>query len=220
MKKILVITLLILFISGCSTTYNLEIGNDSFKENINIKIDKTEIPDESLYEEVESDDQITPFLEGEQPAFFKKRGKNYNKKVIYYDDYIDVNLSYNYTSKEFYDANSMNSCFEKFEFDDEENYYIHVYGEFYCLYADEIQINIKTNNKVIRSNSNSVDGNVYTWIINNYNKDDVNIELEVAKGFPWKSIIKYVIIIGLALTVFLGVSYYFVKRNKKNNSID
>lgn len=220
MKKILFIIPLILLISGCSSTYNLEIGNDSFKEDIDIKIDKTEIPSESLYEEIETDDQITPFLEENHYAFFSKKDKYYNKKVIYYDDYIDVNLSYNYSSSQFKDANSLNSCFENFIFDDGESYYIHVYGNFYCLYADEFIVNIKTNNKVIRSNATSVEGNIYTWIINNDNKYDVDIELEVSKGFPWKNIIKYTIILGSIVIVVFGAIYYVYNKNKRTNSID
>lgn len=220
MKKILFIIPLILFISGCSSTYNLEIGNNSFKENIEIKFDKTEIPNESLYEDIETDDQITPFLEEDHHAFFSKKDKYYNKKVIYYDNYIDVNLSYDYSSSEFKDANSLNSCFENFIFDDEENYYIHVYGNFYCLYTDEFSINIKTNNKVLRSNATSVEGNIYTWKINNDNKHDVDIELEISKGFPWKIIIKYTIIIGLIIVVVFGAIYYIYNKNKRTNSID
>ena len=220
MKKILFIIPLILFISGCSSTYNLEIGNDSFKENINIKFDKAEIPTESTYGEIEIDDQITPFLEEKHSAFFSKKNKYYDKKVVYYDDHIDVNLSYNYKSNEFKDANSLNSCFENFIFDDQENYYIHVYGEFYCLYSDEININIKTDNKVIRSNAISVDGNIYTWKINNDNKQEIDIEIEVSKGFPWKTIIKYIIIVVLSFIVLFAAYSYIYNKNKKNNLID
>ena len=219
MKKMLFLVPLILFISGCSSTYNLEIGNDSFKENINIKFDKTEIPSESIYEEIETDDQITPFLEEEHSAFFSKKNKYYEKKVVYYDDYIDVNLSYDYSSSEFKDANSLNSCFENFIFDDEDSYYIHVYGTFYCLYSDEISINIKTDNKVIRSNAVSVEGNVYTWKINSENINEIDIELEVSKGFPWKNIIKYAIIGGLILVTMFSFIYYIYNKNKKNNLI-
>ena len=220
MKKILFIIPIILFISGCSSTYNLEIGNDSFKENINIKFNKTEIPSESLYDEIEKDDQITPFLEEEHSAFFSKKDKYYDKKVIYYDDYIDVNLSYDYKATEFKDANSLNSCFENIIYYDTDSYYIYVYGEFYWLYTDEISINIKTDNNVIRSNATSVEGNIYTWRINNENKEDVDIELEVSKGFPLKKIVKYTIIVGLGLVFIFVVIYYIYNKNKKNNSID
>lgn len=223
MKKLLFIIILILFISGCSSTYNLEIANDSFKENINLKFDKNEIPSESFVEDIEDieiDDQITPIIKEEQSAFFSVKNKYYNKKVLYYDNYIDVNLSYEFTENEFKDSNSLNSCFENFIFDNMDSYYIHVYGNFYCLYSDEISISIKTDNKVIRSNATSVDENIYTWKINQDNKQDIDIELEVSKGFPWKSIIRYSIIIGLSLIVLFIIVYCIYNKNRKNNSID
>lgn len=220
MKKILFLIPLVLIISGCSSTYNLEIGNDSFKEQINMNFDKTQIPSEYIDEEIEIDDQITPLLEDEISAFFSENNKYYKKNINYYDDYVDVKLSYNYSASEFKDSNSLNSCFESVIFDDKDSYYIHVYGNFYCLYSDEVTINIKTDNKVIRSNATSVNGNIYTWKINNDNKEEVDIEFEVSKGFPWKSIIKYSIITGLSLVVLFVIVYYIYNKNKKNNSID
>ena len=46
MKKIFLI-LFVLLVSGCTTNYNLEISENSFKESIDIKINKSEIPTET-----------------------------------------------------------------------------------------------------------------------------------------------------------------------------
>ena len=56
--------------------------------------------------------------------------------------------------------------------------------------------------------------------INNDNKYDVDIELEVSKGFPWKNIIKYTIILGSIIIVVFGAIYYVYNKNKRTNSID
>lgn len=219
MKKIVFFIVLFL-VCGCSANYNLEISNDSFKENINIMIDKSQIPEKSKYEGIETDDRITPFLKKEHSALISDEKAYYDKKVIYYDNYIDVNMKYNYNSNEFKDSNLLNLCFDDFVFDDKDSYYIHVFGNFYCLYGEEVNINIKTNNKVIRSNSTSVDGNVYTWKINFANATDVDIEFEVSKGFPWKVVLKYTVIVLIVLIVSgLGI-YYIYKKNRENNSID
>lgn len=219
MKKIIFL-ILILLVSGCTSNYNLEISNDSFKENINIKIDKDLIPTESTQENIELDDPITPFLEGKQSALFSNEKVYYKKKVTYYDDYVDVTMKYNYTSNKFKDSNSLNLCFDDFVFEDDDTYYIHAYGTFYCLYTEDININIKTNNKVIKSNADSINGNVHTWIINSSNYNNVNIEFEVDKGFPWKKVLIY----GSTIIVVVGgISYsiyYIYNKNKKNNSIN
>lgn len=221
MKKIIFLIIFILFVCGCEANYNLEISNNSFKESINIVIDKTEMPSETIYEEIETDDQITPFLENEYSAFFSKHNSNYEKKVTHFDDYIDVKMNYDYKEEEFSDANSLNSCFENFIFDYKDNsYYIHAYGNFYCLYNEQLNINIKTDNKVIKSNSTNIVGNTYIWVIDKSNMNDIDIEFEVSKGFPWKSLIKYSSITILLFAIVIGIIYYVKKLNKKNNEVN
>jgi len=219
MKKI-VFLLLILLVSGCTSNYELEISNDSFKENISVVINKDEIPSKPVNETIETDDQITPFLENKYSALFSNEKAYYKKKVAYYGDYINVNMKYNYNLEEFKDSNSLNLCFEEFVFENEETYYIHAYGNFYCLYTNEININIKSNNKVIKNNATSVNGNIYTWTINDSNSNNVNIEFEVEKGFSWNKILRYGIIVTIILTVIFSAIYYIYIKRKKNNSID
>ena len=81
-------------------------------------------------------------------------------------------------------------------------------------------INIRTNNKVINSNAESINGNVHTWEINSLNSNNVNIEFEVSKGFPWKNVILYAsIVIGVVLLISCFI-YFIYNKNKKNNSIN
>ena len=62
-------------------------------------------------------------------------------------------MSYTYDPLEFSDSNSLNMCFENFEYELEEKYYIHASGTFYCAYSDQVKINIKTRNKVLYFNN-------------------------------------------------------------------
>lgn len=221
MKKIIFLLLFILFACGCEANYNLEISNNSFKENVDIIINKNEIPSQSTHEEIESDDQITPFLENKYSAFFSNDKSYYEKKVTYFDDYIDVKMNYDYKENEFGDSTSLNRCFENFIFDHTDNsYYIHAYGEFYCLYTDVLNINVKTDNKVIKSNSTNIDGNTYTWVVDESNINDIDIEFEVSKGFPWKSLMKYSAITILLLVIVVAIIYYIKNLNKKNNEVN
>ena len=221
MKKTIFLILFILFMCGCEANYNLEISNDSFKENINIIIDENEIPSQSTNEEIETDDQITPFLEDKYSALFSDEKAYYEKKVTYFDNYINVKMDYDYGEQEFNDSNSLNRCFENFIFDYEGNsYYIHAYGEFYCLYSEDLHVNIRTDNKVIKSNSTNIDGNTYTWIIDKSNIDDIDIEFEVNKGIAWKAIIRYSLIIILLLVLICSMVCYIKNLNKKNNEVN
>lgn len=216
MKKILILLLLIL-LCGCTSSYNLEISNDSFKESINMYIDKSIIPT-TTQDGIELDDQVTPFLKNKYSAFFSNESAFYNKKVNELDDAYEVNMDYKYDEKNFKDANSLNSCFSNFIYESNKNYYIHAYGEFLCLYSDEFKISIKTKNKVIRHNADSVNGNVYTWNINQDNVLNTDIEFRVEKGMSKATFIYYV-----AGTIFLGAliisSIWILYKKRKENKI-
>ncbi len=214
MKKLIILLLLTFLLAGCTSKYNLEISNNSFKEDINAVIKKDEIPKDSKYSDIELDDQITPFLKNEYPALFSKPDALYKKKVTYFDDYINVDMNYKYTAEEFENSNSLRLCFEDYEYLYDDTYYIHASGTFYCLYTDEMDINIKTHNKVIDHNADSVNGNVYTWHINGSNVNDVNILFEVKKGIELQKIVSY-LIIGIILAVLVAVSCILLRKNSK-----
>lgn len=214
MKKWIFLVLALL-LTGCSAEYNLEISNDSFKEKIVSYIDKSEIPTEQI-EDIEIDDPITPFLNNKYSALYSKDTAYYNKKVIDLENQYKVEMKYNYTAKDFSDSNSLKLCFENYEFDYEDNYYIAGYGNFMCLYSDEININIKTKNKVINHNADSVNGNVYTWVINKENADNVNIEIEIEKGFNYRKLIYPAVIIGIIILLITIIIAILNKRKKVN----
>ena len=140
MKKIILL-FIILFASGCTAEYNLEIKNNSFDEKINIIIDKDEIPNNPYPEEIETDNQIESLLENEYSALFSNDKAYYKKDVVETTNYINVDLNYNYTANEFKDSNSLNLCFDKFEFyNGDDSYYINASGVFYCLWSKNLNL--------------------------------------------------------------------------------
>ena len=217
MKKIILI-LFVLLVTGCTTNYNLEISENSFKESIDIKINKNEILTEPDPEGIEVDDPITPFLSSKDPVFFTNSNIYYNKIVQDLGEYYIVNMNYEYNPADFKNSNSLNMCFDNFKFNDEKNYYIHAYGTFYCLYSDNMTINIKTNNKVLKNNADSVDGNVYTWKIDNNNKNNVDIEFEVTKKVSYTDIF-ITILLAVIIISLIGFVIYILKNKKRSNEI-
>lgn len=219
MKKI-ILFFLIIFISGCTSEYNLTIENNSFKENINISINKNLIPEQSTISGVETDDSITPFLEEPTPAFFSQYDKYYEKKVEDKGNYYDINLKYNYTFDEFKGASSLKTCFEKIKISGEDIYYINLKGMFYCLYSDSVDIKIKTNNDVINHNADRKEGNTYIWNIHSGNANNVDILFEVSKDIKNKSIILEISIV-VGLLIILGIVLNIIKKkNKENNNFE
>ncbi len=218
MKKIFII-FTILLLCGCSATYNLEISNDSFKENVSIFFDK-ESTEVSNYEDIESDDKITPYINNDYSALVNKKD-NYKKKVIDGDNYTNVILDYKYNEKTFENSNLLNNCFENFSFVNKKTYLIKTSGMFYCLYEDqdEVTINIKTNNKVLQSNETSKTGNVYTWKINSSNVNNTDIVFEVEKGFPMKKFLIYFAIVSLSAFIIIVLLTLILNKRKRNNEI-
>jgi len=219
MKKILIVFMFFL-VCGCSVDYNLEISNNSFKENIDVKISKSEIPDKSTNDGVEVDDQITPFINESTPSIFGVDDKFYNKNISETDEYFDINLKYDYTFDEFKNAYSIKSCFENVEILGEDVYYINLSGIFYCLYSDSVDIKIKTNNEVIKHNAQKQDGNTYIWNIHNGNVNNVDILFEVSKDIKNKNLIMEILIIVSLLTVLGIVVLIIKKKNKENNRFE
>ena len=216
MKKIFTIVLFCLVLCGCSTTYNLEIDGNRLKESINVKIDKSLIPPQYDNIEVESDNQITPFLENDTPVFFDNSDINYNKIIQETYEFYDVELSYIYDFNSFQNSNTLNTCFEDFEINLDDDYYIHALGNFYCAYTDETIINIKTKNKVLYNNADKVVGNTYTWIINSRNKNNVDIELKISKKSIYFDYLFYIVIAVLFVALIFFINY--IKTERKNNN--
>lgn len=207
---------LILICCGCSANYSLSISNDSFKENININTVNPSTKEQ--IDDIESDDQLTPLFE-EKISALANKNSFYKKNIINNGEYSNIILDYEYNENNFGNSKLLNDCFEKFVFNKKDNYYIHAYGKFYCYYDEDIIIRINTDNEVVKTNSNSVDGNTYTWVISNENVDKVDIEFEVKKGFPLKKVITYSAIILGSIFIVSVSTFLILKRQEKSNEI-
>lgn len=213
MKRYFLILLLIVFISGCSSSYNLFISDDNFKEEIYTNFEDVVIYDASPG--IERDDQVTPFIENDQYPFKNNRDIIYQKNVS--DDRKNVELKYNFKPEEFNQASSMNLCFDDVDYKYNKEYFeFNLSGSFYCLYSDEIDINIITNNKVLSNNADSVKGNIYTWKINSNNVDNVSIQIKIKRYEKYQYLFLCVVIFILIGSIIVGYRI-FKKRNQERN---
>ena len=220
MKKVFLLLLLI-FLCGCTSNYNLKISNNKFEEKIEIVVPNysyyyEEVIDPETGAVVEDDNQLKSFLDEDTKSLFSK-DVNYNKKVKYFDDYAEVHMNYTYSEKEFSDSNSLKLCFDDAIFENSKNYYIHASGRFYCLYSDKLDIVINTKNKVVSNNADRVEGNNYIWTITDDNKGNVDIEFEVEKS---SSKIIIIIVYVLVLSIIVFGLIYLIKFAKQKSAIN
>ena len=217
-KNIFILIGFIFLITGCSSEYNLEFSNDIIKEHTIVTIKDSEIPSKSSTGEL--DDRITPFIENDQYPFYGKYDKVYKKKVTKKGDTTTVVLDYTFSHDDFKNSTVYKGCFKSSDLTEtNDGYSLHMHGSFYCLYGDELTINIKTNNIVLEHNADKVSGNVYTWIINKDNMTDTNIKMEISKKNRYTKYIGYTIVIILVIGLCVG-GYFVYKRFKDRDSIN
>lgn len=216
MKKILLIMLTMLFLTGCTVNYNLEIDGDNLNEVITGNVTKKE------YEVKETDNGenlIYALFNNDQNALFDEESP-YLRTLEDKGKTIDYNFSYLYNYN-FDRSTIINTCFEYHMVDETEDYYyIKLSGKFYCMYSDKININVTSNNAVLENNAMKVDGNVYSWVIK---KDkDADILLNVSKKMKHSDNNKLKVmntfqIIGLVVLVVLCIITIFLYKKKNRN---
>lgn len=218
MKKIIVVLISLLLLTGCTIDYNLVIDKDSIKETITGTAYKEE------YEVREEDsglnlfytyinDDINPLISGDGL---------YTKDINEIDN--GINYKYDFIYKNNYDKSKIiNSCFENSNVKETDTYYsIELSGEFYCLYSDKININVISNYVVLENNAKEVNGNKYSWVIDD--SSNVNIFLNISKEIKYEEPSKTKFIstfqlVGLIIFAVLTGITYFLYRKKNSGKV-
>jgi Prokaryotic membrane lipoprotein lipid attachment site. len=213
MKKILIAFLVLLVLTGCSSTYTLEINDDVLYENVELSIDESKI---NSHDNVENLDALKT---AEIPSTIDDKIK-FTKKINTQGDITNIKLSANYTKEQYETSRALNSCFSnKIYLNEEDSLYIKVYGKYLCGYDEKgtTTIKITSKNKVLQHNASYVKGDEYVWNINDKNKNDVDIYIHIGQKTVLEteengsSAVVYVVIGVVVLLV--GALIFFV--NKK-----
>ena len=213
MKKIVLLFMFTILLTGCSCDYELNISDDKVVENVDI----------SLPYSMDSDDR-SKFLEYtkvDNLAVVGGLDNPYYDMSAKADNYGDVyNFNYSYDKEHpIKNARTMQSCFEKYKVEETSSYYMFVFrGEFKCKYKfDDVNITVKTNNEVPKHNSTDYDEKegVYRWKIDSSNASDVDIKLLVQKDkYPEKIkeqsnnlFINIFLIVGILVSIVGGIIF-------------
>lgn len=221
MKKVFIIILLLFFATGCDVEYNLKIDADSYAENININL-----PQETGFKNM-----IKKMSTVKQISYID----NSNKKNYYqtgsFNDY-SLNYNYNFDSDTILKSQAINRCYNIVGIEDNEDgksmtFYTNTI--FKCLYIDGRQvidkatINITTPLKVLESNADKVEGNKYTWVIDETNFENKPISIKMEKPKTVDDGKQSLIIVIISLIVITGISYivyrFLRRKHIKRNEI-
>ena len=214
--KYIFLIIILLFISGCTTTYELEIDGDNLKEKITTYIYDGDREADRI-DSGEDGNRLDAFINSDQYPFFETYDHVYKKKVSKESDFEKVVLTYDYEISDFENSNALYYCFESSKVTEkDESYNIKASGYFYCKYINKnIDIIINSKNKVIKHNADEVDGHNYIWHITKDNFKDTSINIEVAKKSNENYFLPIIVLLIIVIVVIGSIIYVFIK--KKNN---
>lgn len=221
MKYLKYLLLLLVFcLTGCDVTYNLTITDDYMTESVSFWYDDTK----------ENENILNQYLDTNHQAYFDmdtSTAKYYNKKKITDDGKIGMNLEYEYDENNLEKSSLIDKCYyKKNVIVTDEQIVINTDNVVSCMYTDDVKqfdsltINIKTDLEVVENNADKVDGNTYTWVINENNYQNHPIQMRIKKGtdkgFNFWIIIIVIIVLLLIIAIFAYNTYL---KNKKRNKI-
>lgn len=175
MKKFIIIGFIIIFMTGCTATYDLKINEKGFYESLSIQsttLEESEVfevfPYTSFYDEQGND---------ENPSIKVPGVAYYDSAVDFVDDLKNVTYSYKFNEQNFKKSNIIATSFEGFylrRYDHDENgkddyMILSTSGSFTRFESnptlEEVIINIECDYEIISSNADKVNKNVHTWYL-------------------------------------------------------
>lgn len=231
MKRVLILIIIILLLTGCKVDYNLTLDDKLIlKENITIfptmDNDLNELKDFKLNIPIDKEiDDYSVFKEKIEGIEYYKKNKtdssinfSYKYKRGDYYDYTEstlTNLAYDYISiSKINDEELTLSSSKEFK----------LFKEYDTL--EEVKITIETNYKVLSNNADEISRHKYTWYLTkdnaygkgiylkvNPSKEDLNFFEKLLRGDYLNSFTVTLFIVGIGFII-----YTYLK--KKSNNID
>ncbi len=240
MKKLVIFLFLSFFVTGCSATYDIEIYNDTVKEEMNfLELDSSKW-DSTVQYGLSYRDLLLASVDYPYPVFYdtvvdendriRLEGVEYYDSTLISDPYqLGQRLTYSdFTLHTFSSSSLAKKCYQYFQVVEEENEIkIATSLENLCFQEypllDEITIRLKTNHQVVNHNANQVNGYSYTWNIRRENQENSPISITLKKDeyvFNYeneftKKMIYIAVITGIILIVG-GVTYVFFQRKRNH----
>ena len=229
-KRFLFIICFLLLLTGCDVNYSVTINEDeTFDEEVTMSFLKTASDGNNM---TIAEDDKTPI------SINSNEDKFYNSKIIDKGNTYDMVYTYKHDMNSIKRGYFIANCFPEMSITDNENEIIINSGDgFACfigddgLRADSMKININTKLKVIENNADSVNGDTYTWIINENNYLGKEIYFKVERNNKSgglttlkENIIKedgassLTIVIVLSIMIIGGLIYLFVRYKKNKNN--
>ncbi len=188
MKKIVLLCLFCVFLSGCSAEYYLIIDDQEqhiYDESGIISSFDIDSISSAYQSEWPTNAYITDEYFSESPE--RIPGVSYYEVQSYYDQQYHIKYSYSFPSDRFSFSSGVRSAFPNFTKNYNPNTNITtldtgVFEANKFSNLEQLVIHVKVLNQVIDHNATSIDGNVYTWILNSNNFSTLRLLLRYEGG--------------------------------------
>ncbi len=218
--KMLILFLVLLLSTGCSVEYNLTIDELNAIEDFSLYVENNSSNTAMINDMYQRQTESYFNQDTEDSEYYEvKKGLTRDKKNLF------LNFKYNYPLKKLQNSNAISECFyNKSVTKDQEYITLNTSEGFDCIYKDtdlqieNLTINIKTNLKVVESNSDKTKKNTYTWNINKNNYQDKNIYMKIRykEENKKKSILNEYLVIPIVLLVTIALIFIAFKFRTKN----
>ena len=221
MKKILILLILMISLTGCEAVYNLDINNNTFTEELVLTTnDKSSKSQKTVNVALKSKIPVDDNYYKPEVNFKQNNLKYYQISKIDTDNELGARYKANLTKEEYLTSTLVKEHFPNFKLNETGNIISLNLGKKENIFdnypdLDKLTINITINNKVTKHNADGVNNNIYTWnltkdnynkkeIYLNYNKNEKHIETEEEK-FNYNIIFIIIGIIIISFTAYIAI---------------
>lgn len=231
MKKICLLIIFMMLLSGCTVNYNLVYESDIFSENLEIIEFNNNNKDFSsqinnYYNNINLlvDYKLQTGDMSEEEIL--KEYDAYDKLLINRDNSYGLRLEYIYNKEtKLINSSLVYSLFNNIEVTD-NSIFVSQGKNIFKNYdnLEEIVVTFKTDKKVLETNSDEVKDNIYYWYINKFNYDKKTIKINFDKDIVEEeynkninTISKYGLVLFAFILIFglVFILFKFVNSNKK-----
>lgn len=175
MKKIIIMLISLILLTGCSATYDINIKDKKISDEIKIYTDN---------DNVKKATQATLDHFENELLDFERGYEHYSKEMYSTDQVTGYVYNYEFTFDEYDAMSQLRKCYKDFDFDYSNNILtIKTSNEFLCrnYYEDmnDITINIDSDYQIVSSNADTRNGNKHSWTITRNNYSNKPIEIKV-----------------------------------------
>lgn len=231
--KFVLLVFCIFMFTGCNVTYNLEVNGDKVIESSDVYFENKDVlgtlpsvPSNlggSSNNNLDLKKARDNIYENDYSAYYNDFSSFYAKKKL--NDRIGINYSFSFNSSSYKNSMLLNSCFEDVSvYKYKDNMIFDFKNSSYCFNQDiydkldAVTINLKTNNKVLDNNADSVSNKVYTWNLNRDESKDIYVKFKLSDESNYNYLLIVLVIIFLTgLTVY--VVFIIRKKAVSNNEI-